>query len=153
VWRWAFPARNRIIAALSATTVVVEAGERSGALLTAGFARSLGRPVGAVPGPITSPASAGPNRLLAAGAYVVRGPQDVLDQLFGAGIRAAAPEPRAELTSEQRRLLEAIAGGQDTAGALTRAGFAVQEGLAALAALELAGYVRRGAGGRWRVVP
>ncbi len=90
VWRWTFRARNRIIAALASTTVVVEAGERSGSLLTARFAEELGRPVGAVPGRITSPASAGSNALLAAGAYVVRGPQDVLDHLFGIGRRSAA---------------------------------------------------------------
>jgi DNA processing protein len=153
VWRWTFRARNRIIAALAATTVVVEAGERSGSLLTARFARALGRPVGAVPGRVTSATSAGPNGLLAAGAYVVRGPQDVVDELFGAGVRVAAPEPRETLTPELRRLLGAIGEGHDTAGALARAGFGADRALSALASLELAGYVRRGAGGRWRVVP
>jgi DNA processing protein len=153
VWRWTFPARNRIIAALAATAVVVEAGERSGALLTAGFARDLGRPVGAVPGRITSPTAAGSNALLADGAYIVRGPQDVLDQLFGAGVRAAGPDPRDELSPRHRRLLDAIGRGHDTTGALGRAGFPGPEGLADLASLELAGYIRRGAGGRWQVVP
>ncbi len=153
VWRWTFRARNRIIAALAASTVVVEAGERSGALLTARYAAELGRPVGAVPGRITAPAAAGSNGLLADGAYVVRGPQDVLDQLFGAGVRGAAAEARAALTPELRRLLAAIGDGADTAGALHRAGVAAQEGLTALAALELAGYVRRGAGGRFHVIP
>jgi DNA processing protein len=95
VWRWTFPARNRIIAALASTTIVVEAGGRSGALLTAGFARALGRPIGAVPGPISSPASVGSNALLADGAYVVRGPQDVLDELFGAGVRRVCTAPPA----------------------------------------------------------
>jgi DNA processing protein len=153
VWRWTFPARNRIVAALAATTIVVEAGERSGALLTAGFARSLGRPVGAVPGRVTSPVSAGPNALLAAGAYVVRDPQDVLDQLFGAGVRSVPSENKPELAPELRVLLAAIGDGHDTAGALERAGFPAQQGLAALASLELAGYVRRGAGGRFSVTP
>jgi DNA processing protein len=153
VWRWTFPARNRIIAALASTTIVVEAGGRSGALLTAGFARALGRPIGAVPGPISSPASVGSNALLADGAYVVRGPQDVLDELFGAGVRRAAADPREALSAQHRRLLDAIARGHDTAGALGRAGYPGQAALAALASLELAGYVRRGAGGRWRVVP
>jgi DNA processing protein len=153
VWRWTFRARNRIIAALAATTVVVEAGERSGSLLTARYARALGRPVGAVPGGITSPVAAGPNGLLAAGAYVVRGPQDVVDQLFGAGVRFAAADSRPALSRELRRVLDAVARGHDTAGALTRAGFPAGAGLTALAELELAGYVARGAGGRWRVVP
>ena len=150
-WRWTFPARNRIIAALAAITIVVEAGERSGALLTAGLARSLGRPVGAVPGRVSSPQSCGPNALLAAGAYVVRGAQDVLDHLFGEGVRRARCSERPELAPELRLLLSAIADGYDTASALERAGLPAQQGLAALASLELAGYVRREAGGRFAV--
>ncbi|MBV9801373.1 MAG: DNA-protecting protein DprA [Solirubrobacterales bacterium] len=153
VRRWMFPARNRIIAGLSAATIVVEAGERSGALLTAGFARDLGRPIGAVPGRVTTAQAAGPNRLLAEGAYAVRGAQDVLDQLFGAGVREADDDDRPELAPELRVLLAAIAEGRDTPAALTRAGIAADHGLAALAALELAGYIRRGAGGRFSVVP
>jgi DNA processing protein len=153
VRRWMFPARNRIIAALAAMTVVVEAGERSGALLTAGLARGLDLPVGAVPGRVTTPQAAGPNALLAGGASVVRGPQDVLDHLFGAGVRAAGREPRNEARAELRPLLAAIAEGHATAAALARAGLSPEEGLAALAELELAGFVRRGAGGRFTVVP
>ena len=152
VWRWVFPARNRIIAALAAMTVVVEAGERSGALVTARLARGIGRPVGAVPGRITTPQAAGPNCLLAAGACMVRGPQDVLDHLFGAGERTAR-EPTRPVPAELAPLLAAIAEGHDTAAALARAGFEPDGGLAALAALELEGFVKRGAGGRFRVVP
>ena len=62
--KWRFLARNRMIAALGQATVVVEAGWRSGSLNTAGHAASLGRPLGAVPGPVTSAASAGCHRLL-----------------------------------------------------------------------------------------
>ena len=127
VWRWMFPARNRIIAALAAMTVVVEAGERSGALVTARLARGLGRPVGAVPGRVTTPQAAGPNGLLAAGACVVRGPQDVLDHLFGVGERAVA-EPRRQPPPELRSLLQAIAEGHETAAALARAGFGPDQG-------------------------
>ncbi len=152
VRRWMFPARNRIIAALSAMTVVVEAGAGSGALLTAGFARELGRPVGAVPGRISSPLAAGPHELLATGAQLIRGPQDVLDGLFGAGIRAAPRDARPELPSELRALLAAIGDGHDTAASLSRAGLRAEDGLAALAALELSGHVRREAGGRYTVV-
>src|SRR5437763_1581466 len=95
--RWMFPARNRVIAALSAITVVVEAGGRSGSLVTARCARELGRSVGAVPGRVTTPRAAGPNALLADGARVVRDTQDVLDALFGAGVRTANSERRSEL--------------------------------------------------------
>jgi DNA processing protein len=151
-WRWMFPARNRIIAALAAMTVVVEARERSGALVTAGFARALGRPVGAVPGRVMSPQSFGTNALLADGACVVRDAQDVLDELFGASVRRVPPpNVRAELAPELRALLAAISDGHDTASALERAGFQAEQGLAALASLELAGYLRREAGGRFAV--
>ena len=150
--RWMFLARNRIIAALGAMTVVVEATEYSGALVTARLAREIGRPVGAVPGRVTSPQAAGPNGLLAAGACVVRGAQDVLDHLFGAGVRLAAPPRRRQPPAELRNLLAAIAEGHETAAALARAGFGPDQGLAALAALELGGFVRRGAGGRYSAV-
>src|SRR5205807_7125839 len=68
--RWTFPARNRIMAGLAAATVVVEAAERSGSLITATFAVELGRDVGAVPGRVTSREAAGSNALLHAGAGV-----------------------------------------------------------------------------------
>lgn len=76
--RWRFLARSRIEAALSASTTIVEAGNRSGSMLLAEQARSLGRGVGAVPGPVTSAASAGTHRLLAAGvARVVTSTDDL----------------------------------------------------------------------------
>jgi len=150
---WMFPARNRIIAALAAMTVVVEAGERSGSLVTARLARGVGRPVGAVPGRVTTPQAAGSNELLATGACVVRGPQDVLDHLFGAGERIARDPGRLPVPVELRPLLQAIAEGRETRDALARAGFDPDHGLAALAALELEGFVIRGPGGRYRVAP
>jgi len=153
VRRWMFLARNRIIAGLAAMTVVIEAGERSGSLVTARAAGELGRPVGAVPGRVTTPQAAGPHELLAAGACLVRGAQDVLDHLFGAGVRLAGAVDGPEPPPELRPLLAAIAEGHDTAGSLARAGFGPEHGLAALAALELGGYVRRGTGGRFTVAP
>jgi DNA processing protein len=152
VRRWTFPARNRIIAGLAAMTVVVEAGHRSGALVTARFAERLQRPVGAVPGRVGTSQADGPNALLAAGARVVRGPQDVLDALFGSGARSVPAEPKDELGPELARLLSAIAHGHDTAAAIAGSGIAPEQGLAALAALELGGHVRRGPGGRFVVI-
>jgi DNA processing protein len=152
VHRWAFPARNRIIAALAAMTVVVEAGERSGALVTARIAGTVGREVGAVPGRVGSSQAAGPNRLLADGARVVRGAQDVLDHLYGAGVRTVV-DTRPPLEPELQRLLVAVEEGHDTTAAIARAGFAPADGLAALAALELSGHIRRRPGGRFAVVP
>jgi len=152
VWRWSFQARNRVIAALSAMTVVVEGRERSGALITAGYARDLGRAIGAVPGRVTAPLAAGPNSLLAAGAAVVRGPQDVLDALFGAGVRSAPDSSRDALEPELRRVLDAVGDGHDTIAALAQVGLTPDAGLVALSALELAGYLRREPGGRYLVI-
>lgn len=151
VWRWMFPARNRIIAALGTMTVVVEAGVRSGSLVTARIARELGRPLGAVPGRITNRQAQGTNDLLASGASIVRGPQDVLDVLYGAGVRLAPAEPRVEVGPEATALLGALGQGYDTAAAFQHASLDAQDGLAALAELELAGYVRRALGGQYLV--
>jgi DNA processing protein len=148
--RWTFPARNRIIAALAELTVVIEAAERSGALITARIARDLGREVGAVPGHVTSPLAAGPNALLRDGAHLVDGPQAVLDLLFGVGARDVVLragdtglEPRLE------RTLRAVREGRDTVATLAAAGAAPPEVMATLGELELRGLVRRGPGGRW----
>jgi DNA processing protein len=78
--KWRFLQRNRLIAALADATVVVEAGWRSGSLNTAGHAASLGRPLGAVPGPITSAASAGAHRLMRDyGAACITSSADILE--------------------------------------------------------------------------
>jgi DNA processing protein len=76
-----FPRRNRIIAALVAAAVVVEAAERSGSLITAGLAADLGKEVLAVPGPVHSSQSEGCHRLIRDGAALVRKAQDVVDEL------------------------------------------------------------------------
>jgi DNA processing protein len=153
VRRWTFPARNRLIAALASMTVVVEAGERSGALLTAQLAQGLGRAVGAVPGRVDNPRAAGCNELLARGACVVRGPEDVVERLYGQAASAVDCDQREPLSDEMRALLGALAAGEETSRALASAGVPAREGLAALAELELNGYVRRLSGGRYAVIP
>ncbi len=148
--KWCFPARNRVIAALASVTVVVEAAERSGALITARLARELGREVGAVPGQITSSRARGANDLLFDGAHVVRGPQDILDLLFGAG---GAPEASAArkkaLEPDLAEVLDEVAGGRDTVSALARSPDEAREVMVALSRLELLGRLRRGPGGRY----
>jgi DNA processing protein len=146
--RWMFPARNRIIAGLSAMTVVVQARPQSGALVTARYAGGLGRTVGAVPGPISSPLSAGPHELIRAGARLIAGPQDVLDALFGPGRRSVADARRARLSDDDASLLAALREGHEGAAAFARAGLAPAQGLEAVTALELAGLVTRAPGGR-----
>ena len=140
-WRWTFPARNRIMAALSGMTVVVEAAERSGSLITADLAADLGRDLGAVPGPVGSRLSAAPHGLLAGGACLVRDAQDVLDAMLGPGARRidrAGPQ----LDARQKAVLEALDRGAETCDAVAAA---VQlggaEAAAALADLESSGYV------------
>jgi DNA processing protein len=107
-----FPARNRIISGLSRAVVVVEAADRSGALITASHAANHGRPVLAVPGPIDSAASGGTNALIRKGAILVRGVEDILEELDG--VRSAASQPRAApapalLDETQRRIWEFLA--------------------------------------------
>jgi DNA processing protein len=149
--RWMFLARNRIIAALSTMTVVVQGRAASGALVTARRALELGRIVGAVPGPVTSRLSAGPHALLRDGAELVQGAEDVLDGLFGPGARPSPQRRRAALAPELAALLEAIADGHETSAAFALAGLDVDRGLAGLASLELGGWVHRRPGGRFSV--
>jgi len=140
-WRWTFPARNRIMAALAGMTVVVEAATRSGSLITMDLAADLGRDLGAVPGPVTSRASAGPNALLASGAHVVRDAQDVLDAMLGPG-RLPAPPSGPDLDPGLEAVLAAVEAGESTCDAVAAAtGLVGPEAAAALARLELLGYL------------
>lgn len=139
-WKWAFPARNRIMAGLADMVVVVEAGEPSGTLITARFAYQLGRELGAVPGRINARLSAGSNRLLADGAVVVLGVQDILDRLFGAGGRRAEPAVRVKLSSAEARVLDVVESGDSPVAAHD---VDVKQVRAALGRLEALGLVRR----------
>jgi DNA processing protein len=153
-----FPARNRTLAALSLGVVVVEATERSGALITAGFAGDLGREVFAVPGKITSETSAGTHRLIQDGAKLIRDWADVVQELpeqwrravlahsapSGAGNQPADQTPEARVLAlldpdEPRHVDELISAGQGDASSVA----------AALVALELEGWARQLPGQRW----
>ena len=134
-----FPKRNRIIAALARLTIVVEAGEPSGALITAKEANTLNRTVAAVPGPIDVPQASGSNRLVREGAQIITCIQDAI-ALMGltAPIRLAAiPEG-----SNERRLWDALSlGAADLDTLCTRSGLPARDGIAAASALELLGLV------------
>jgi DNA processing protein len=132
---WRFPARNRIIAGLCAATIVVEARERSGALITADFALEEGREVFAVPGEITSSLAAGTNALLRLGATPLTCAADVLES-FGIEV----PEP-VTTTHPLLDLLPATADELVVASGMDAAAVA-----AALAELELAGAIAEGEG-------
>jgi DNA processing protein len=150
-FRWCFPARNRTIAALGSMTVVVEAAERSGSLITAEVAADLGRDVGAIPGTVTSWRAQGTNALLRDGAVLVRGADDVLDGVVGLD-RVAAADPGAGLSPRLASLVRAVGAGRDTLAALAGAPDQAQATLAALTELELQGRLRRVTGGRYVLV-
>jgi DNA processing protein len=141
---WRFPARNRIVAGLTIATVVVEARERSGALITADLALDEGREVLAVPGQITSGLSRGTNALLRTGAVPVTCADDVLEAI---GVEPAAkPQPEPP-PGAPRAVLAAIDDGAQTADEIARAtGLAADEVAAALVELELSAHVSAAAG-------
>jgi DNA processing protein len=140
-WRWTFPARNRIMAALSGMTIVVEAARRSGSLITADLAADLGRDLGAVPGPVGSRLSAGPNNLLAGGACLVRDAQDVLDAMLGPGARRIVRSGQ-RLNPRQRAVLEALELGAETCDRVAaELELGAGDAAARLADLEAMGYV------------
>lgn len=135
---WRFPARNRIVAGLCAATVVVEARERSGALITADFALEEGREVLAVPGEITSSLSAGSNALLRLGATPLTAAEDVLES-YGLSL-ADAPAP--QLGEDADGLLERVRESAAGADELSRAtGFGTSRLAVLLTELELAGAI------------
>jgi DNA processing protein len=138
---WRFPARNRIIAGLCAATVVVEARERSGALITADFALEEGREVLAVPGEVTSALSAGTNALLKLGATPVTAVADVLQVL---GVDASEGERPAQVEGAAAAVLAALPGAPDDVARAT--GLDAAQVAAALAELELAQLAAEGDG-------
>jgi len=145
--RYHFPQRNRIIAGLSQATLVVEAGDKSGALITAMLAAEYNREVAAVPGAVTSSRSAGCLDLIKSGAALVAKPQDILDLIKVKGRAEAAASAQATLTLDDREqklygTLDATEGCHiDDIAA--KAGVPVGEALGQLLLLELKGAVKQ----------
>lgn len=147
--RFNFPARNRIISGLSRGVVVVEAPERSGALITVDFAAEQGRDAFAVPGPIHAPQSAGCLRILREGATLVRSAEDILEDLH---IRPLATEESEEIAASlsdgERRLLSLMTlEPQHIDDIAAKLNLSVGEVSGELMMLELQGSVRSGGGG------
>jgi DNA processing protein len=155
-----FPARNRTLAGLALGVVVVEAAERSGSLITAGFAGDLGREVFAVPGRITSAASAGAHRLIQDGAKLITCWMDIVQELpdqwrnvvhgrtsgdSAAGPPAGSDEARMleQLSVDEPRHIDRLI--ESAGGNAARAG-------ATLTALQLGGWARQLEGQRWVAV-
>jgi DNA processing protein len=142
-----FPARNRIVAALSRAVVVVEGEARSGSLISAEHALDLGREVFAVPGSVTNPLSEAPNRLIRDGATLIRGPEDLL-------LALGCDPPRhtrigdVELPADERAALEAVRGSVVADRVAAVLGVRAPDALALLLRLEMRGLVRS-VGGRF----
>jgi DNA processing protein len=151
--KWRFLQRNRLIAALAGATVVVEAGWRSGSLNTAGHAAALSRPLGAIPGPITSAASAGTHRLLREyGAHCITSAADIREMIGFEGTAPFGAMPDAGgRTDDTTRVRDALSvrAWRETADVARRAGMAPDEVEAILGLLSLEGSVARAPGG-WR---
>ncbi|MER6006921.1 DNA-processing protein DprA [Nonomuraea angiospora] len=153
-----FLIRNRLIAALSRGTVVVEAALRSGALNTAAHAVSLNRHLAAVPGPVTSSMSAGCHKLLRdRKAVCVTSPEEMIDLVGVIGddlaSQSRAPAvPRDKLNEPTRKVLDAIPsrGGAGPASIAVAAGLSLDATLSALGGLAAAGYIERTTNG-WRL--
>lgn len=165
-----FPRRNRVIAGLALGTLVIEAGLRSGSLITARLAGEQGREVFAIPGSIHNPLARGCHRLIRQGAKLVESAQDVLDELgplareLGAALalrldapappRARAPPPARCDDPEYRRLLDALAYDPVNVDELVaRSGLTAPQVSSMLLLLELDGVVAAQAGARYALVP
>lgn len=148
-----FPRRNRIMAALAALTIVVEAALRSGTRHTTDRATELGREIGAVPGPVNSAFSELPNGLIKDGAVVIRDVQDVLDEVLDTGaVSARGVGPEID-DPDLEAALRAVEGGAATCDAVANEIPDASAAPVALARLELLGYVRGDSLGRYARTP
>jgi DNA processing protein len=134
---------------------VVEAADPSGSLITSDFARDLGRSVAAVPGHVTSHLARGTNGLLRDGAIPVTRAEDVLDELFGAGMRSVPPstvgqEGPAPADPLLARVLSAAEGSESVTAIAAAAGAPIAETRAALGRLEAEGWLARRDLGGWQ---
>ncbi len=155
--RHRFLTRNRLVAALSGATVVVEAGLRSGAANTAAWAEAMGRVVCAVPGPVTSAASAGCHVLLRRDdVHLITRAEEVVEIVGRIGELAEDPEhpqtPLDGLSREEALVYEALPGrgARSVEEIAVAAGIPAEQVLGPLALLEIAGLVQRREG-RWRI--
>jgi DNA processing protein len=134
-----FPARNRIVVALARALVVVEGAAKSGSRISVGHALDLGREVFAVPGPVTSPLAETPLEIIREGATLIRGADDLLEDL---GIdRTAPPPPPPDLDEDERRVWGALSNGSLPDAVARQVGMSIPDTVTTLIQLELRGLI------------
>lgn len=138
--QWTFPARNRLMAALSDALLVVEATEKSGTLITARQALELGRDIGAIPGDIFSESSLGTNMLIKEGAYMIRNADDLYDLLHLQ--RKELETTEYEYTKEEKNILDNLSEPMEKDTLLVKCELAPDQFLIALSSLEMKGCIQ-----------
>ena len=141
-----FPARNRIVVALARALVVVEGAAKSGSRISVDHALDLGREIFAIPGPVTSPLAETPLEMIREGATLIRGADDLLNDL---GIDRSAPPPAPpDLDDAERRVWEALSGGSLPDAVARQTGMSIPDAVTTLLQLELRGLIES-VGGRY----
>jgi DNA processing protein len=149
---WTFPKRNRIMAGLAKATLVIEAEQRSGTLITSRLATDYNRDVLAVPGEIFSPLSAGPNMLIALGATPIHESADLIRALgFAFDEQAASERDYSGLSEDERAVIEALSSMKFREQLIDELGCTPSEGNILLMKMEIAGLITETAHGIRRV--
>lgn len=138
--QWTFPARNRIMAALSDALLVIEATDKSGTLITARLALELGRDIGAVPGDIFSDSSFGTNMLIKEGAYIIRNSDDLYDLLHLK--RKESTSVSIDYSKEEQLLLDLLSEPQEKDMLLIKSELAPDQFLMTISSLEMKGCIQ-----------
>lgn len=138
--QWTFPARNRIMAALSDALLVVEATDKSGTLITARQALELGRDIGAIPGDIFSDSSYGTNMLIKEGAYIIRNSDDLHDLLHIEKTKEV--ESAYECTKEEKKILDLLSEPMEKDALLIQCELPPDQFLTTFSTLEMKGLVQ-----------
>ena len=136
---WTFPARNRIMAALSDAVLVVEAEEKSGTLITARQALELGKDIGAVPGELFSPTSTGTNTLIREGAYIITNEEDLYALLHLSSKKEE--NTYEEYTEDEARIMNILSETMEKDSLLIASSMSLETFLTTLTSLEIKGCI------------